>query len=245
MRRGPRPAFTDRVFGVKLDRCNVTLACPSPIRPCHTRNERVIFSSSMTFVGQAIESALEQTHPVQVIAVDDGSTDDSREIIARFDSRVLPIFKPNGGQGSAMNEGFTKTCVLAPHPGVGDADAGRRILGCCGRLARTRGGIHRTRTAAGRALGVLPEARPERFSCVCDRWRTGRRTAQEDSMDTTRTEHHAAICGEAPIGSRLAVGATLSPAPMAVTLLRWFYDPKSRPRWLRAFTRRSRRPSLS
>ena len=43
----------------------------------------------------------------------------------------------------------------------------------------------------------------------------------------------------------LAVGATLSPAPMAVTLLRWFYDPKSRPRWLRAFTRRSRRPSLS
>jgi glycosyltransferase involved in cell wall biosynthesis len=60
----------------------------------------------MTFVGQAIESALEQTHPVQVIAVDDGSTDDSREIIARFDSRVLPIFKPNGGQGSAMNEGF-------------------------------------------------------------------------------------------------------------------------------------------
>ena len=58
------------------------------------------------FVGQAIESALEQTHPAQVIAVDDGSTDDSREIIARFDSRVLPIFKPNGGQGSAMNDGF-------------------------------------------------------------------------------------------------------------------------------------------
>ena len=58
------------------------------------------------FVGQAIESALEQTHPAQVIAVDDGSTDDSRENLARFDSRVLPIFKPNGGHGSAMNEGF-------------------------------------------------------------------------------------------------------------------------------------------
>ena len=33
------------------------------------------------FVGEAIESALEQTHPAQVIAVDDGSTDDSREIV--------------------------------------------------------------------------------------------------------------------------------------------------------------------
>ena len=51
---------------------------------------------------------------VEVIAVDDGSTDDSREIIARFDSRILPIIKSNGGQGSAMNEGFAKTCVLAP-----------------------------------------------------------------------------------------------------------------------------------
>ena len=58
------------------------------------------------FVGQAIESALAQTHPAQVIAVDDGSTDNSREIIANFGARICAIFKPNGGHGSAMNEGF-------------------------------------------------------------------------------------------------------------------------------------------
>ncbi len=41
-----------------------------------------------------------------------------------------------------MNEGFAKTCVLAPRPGVGDADAGRRILGYCdGYLVRAAGFI--------------------------------------------------------------------------------------------------------
>ena len=58
------------------------------------------------FVGEAIESALGQTHGAEVIVVDDGSTDDSRQVIDRFGSRVLAIFKSNGGHGSAMNTGF-------------------------------------------------------------------------------------------------------------------------------------------
>jgi peptidoglycan/LPS O-acetylase OafA/YrhL/glycosyltransferase involved in cell wall biosynthesis len=58
------------------------------------------------FVGHAIESALGQTHPTQVIVVDDGSTDSSRSVIERYGSRVQAIFTPNGGQGSAMNVGF-------------------------------------------------------------------------------------------------------------------------------------------
>src|SRR5687768_9956304 len=58
------------------------------------------------FLGEAIESALQQTYaPVEVIVVDDGSTDSSRQVISDFSS-VIPVLKSNGGQGSAMNAGF-------------------------------------------------------------------------------------------------------------------------------------------
>ena len=59
------------------------------------------------FVGEAVESALAQTHAaVQIIVVDDGSTDGSREIIEAYRDRVMAVFKENGGQGSAFNSGF-------------------------------------------------------------------------------------------------------------------------------------------
>jgi glycosyltransferase involved in cell wall biosynthesis len=38
--------------------------------------------------------------------VDDGSTDESRAIIAGYGDRVRPLLKENGGQGSALNAGF-------------------------------------------------------------------------------------------------------------------------------------------
>jgi glycosyltransferase involved in cell wall biosynthesis len=58
------------------------------------------------FLGDAIESALAQTYaPVEVVVVDDGSTDESRSVISSFGSRVIPVFKANGGQASAFNTG--------------------------------------------------------------------------------------------------------------------------------------------
>ena len=59
------------------------------------------------FLTQAIDSALAQTYPnVEVIVVDDGSTDDSAAVIAGYGDRIVSIFKENSGQASAMNIGF-------------------------------------------------------------------------------------------------------------------------------------------
>jgi glycosyltransferase involved in cell wall biosynthesis len=62
------------------------------------------------FVGQAIKSALAIDWPdKEIIVVDDGSTDDSRDVIESFGGRVIPIFKANGGQSSACNVGFERS----------------------------------------------------------------------------------------------------------------------------------------
>lgn len=60
------------------------------------------------FVGAAIDSALAQRVPCQVIVVDDGSTDDSLSVIESYGSRVEVVAKPNGGQASAFNAGFER-----------------------------------------------------------------------------------------------------------------------------------------
>jgi len=61
------------------------------------------------FVGQAIESALALDWPtVEVIVVDDGSRDASREVISRYGERVIAIFTENGGQKAACNAGFAR-----------------------------------------------------------------------------------------------------------------------------------------
>lgn len=59
------------------------------------------------FLQRAIESALSQTYcNTEVIVVDDGSTDESRDIIKRYGDSVVPVLKTNGGQGSSLNAGF-------------------------------------------------------------------------------------------------------------------------------------------
>ena len=59
------------------------------------------------FVSEAIESALAQDWSnLEIIVVDDGSTDDSRDRISAFGDRIRTIFQSNGGQRVANNAGF-------------------------------------------------------------------------------------------------------------------------------------------
>jgi glycosyltransferase involved in cell wall biosynthesis len=59
------------------------------------------------FLAQAVESALGQTYSNrEVIVVDDGSTDDSREVISRYGNKIIPVLKTNEGQASAFNAGI-------------------------------------------------------------------------------------------------------------------------------------------
>lgn len=60
------------------------------------------------FLPRAIDSALNQScRDVEVVVVDDASTDESREIIARYGNRVRSVLLPaNGGNAMAFNAGF-------------------------------------------------------------------------------------------------------------------------------------------
>jgi len=59
------------------------------------------------FLKDAINSALNQTYQkTEVIVVDDGSTDNSQQVIANYGDQIIAVLKDNGGQASALNAGF-------------------------------------------------------------------------------------------------------------------------------------------
>lgn len=62
---------------------------------------------------RCLQSILTQTHRnLEVIAVDDGSSDGSREVLTEFaarDGRVKPVFKENGGVTSARLRGVVES----------------------------------------------------------------------------------------------------------------------------------------
>jgi hypothetical protein len=64
------------------------------------------------FIAEAIESVLQQDFPaleMEILVVDDGSTDATAEVARRYRERVRYIPKANGGQASALNLGFEQS----------------------------------------------------------------------------------------------------------------------------------------
>ena len=63
------------------------------------------------FIEQAIESVLSQDfamEQVEILVVDDGSTDDTAERVKKYGGAIRYLRKENGGQASAFNLGFAE-----------------------------------------------------------------------------------------------------------------------------------------
>ena len=58
------------------------------------------------YLGAAVESVMAQTvRDVEIVIVDDGSTDDTREVAARY-PQAKYIYQPNQGLSAARNTGI-------------------------------------------------------------------------------------------------------------------------------------------
>jgi glycosyltransferase involved in cell wall biosynthesis len=63
--------------------------------------------NNSNYIAKAVQSVIDQTYsPYEIVVVDDGSTDDSREVIGSFGNQVRYIWQENQGLGGARNTGI-------------------------------------------------------------------------------------------------------------------------------------------
>lgn len=109
------------------------------------------------YVEPSMRSLLDQTEPdIEIIAVNDGSTDGSLEVLRRLagvDDRIKVIDQKNAGPSAARNTGMA--IATAPIIAFLDADDFFKPRACrahCRALRRTRGRWHRRAHLRGRLL---------------------------------------------------------------------------------------------
>jgi glycosyltransferase involved in cell wall biosynthesis len=87
--------------------------CLSVVMPCY---------NELTTIEAVVEAVLRSPWTSEIIIVDDGSADGTREILAKFDDpRVRVLLQPfNQGKGAALRRGFAE--ATAPYVVVQDAD---------------------------------------------------------------------------------------------------------------------------
>lgn len=62
------------------------------------------------YVVETVESVLAQTlQDVEIVVVDDGSTDDTRRVLSRFGDRIRYVYQENRGRSSARNRGISES----------------------------------------------------------------------------------------------------------------------------------------
>ncbi len=62
------------------------------------------------YVAAAIDSVLSQSRPAaEIIVIDDGSTDNSAEVICDYGDKVIPVIQANTGKVAAVNIGYARS----------------------------------------------------------------------------------------------------------------------------------------
>jgi hypothetical protein len=114
------------------------------------------------YLGAAIDSALAQTwQPLEVVVVDDGSTDDSWSVIERYGGRIRAIRQSNSGQGAAYNTGFAASrgewVLFLDSDDVLDPDAVQRFVALAAAdVAKVQGYLRRIGPDGEALGGVVP-----------------------------------------------------------------------------------------
>ncbi|MDY6836573.1 MAG: glycosyltransferase [Thermodesulfobacteriota bacterium] len=63
------------------------------------------------FLGEALDSALNQTYKeMEIIVVDDGSTDDTAQLVQRYKGRIQYIYQKRSERSNARNRGVRESC---------------------------------------------------------------------------------------------------------------------------------------
>jgi glycosyltransferase involved in cell wall biosynthesis len=65
--------------------------------------------NTATYISAAVDSVLTQTYsPLEVIVVDDGSTDNTADVLGRYADKIRYLYQPNSGPAAARNRGFSE-----------------------------------------------------------------------------------------------------------------------------------------
>jgi len=111
-------------------------------------------------LGDALGSVLGQTHPpLEIVVVDDGSTDDSAAIAERHAPAVACLRRPHAGPAAARNAGVAQACA----EWIAFLDADDRWEPCAlEALASATMGVPRPDLVVGRSRPVWLDAASER-----------------------------------------------------------------------------------
>ncbi len=64
------------------------------------------------YLAEALDSILNQTYrPIEIIVVDDGSTDQTPSVIKQYGERIRALWQENAGPAAARNKGLGEACA--------------------------------------------------------------------------------------------------------------------------------------